>query len=57
MTQHPHPHTHPTTTPPAPSAGLSVLALPAWLRVAAVLPLLLLLWLAVGWADAGVLPW
>lgn len=31
----------------------SVLAWPAWLRVLAVLPALLALWLAVWWANAG----
>lgn len=37
----------------------SVLAWPAWLRVLAVLPVLLALWLAVWWANtgAGNLPW
>lgn len=32
----------------------SVLAWPAWLRVAMVLPLVLLLWLAVLWANEGM---
>ena len=35
----------------------SVLAWPSWLRVAAVLPTVLLLWLAVAWASAKVAPW
>jgi hypothetical protein len=35
----------------------SVLAWPAWLRVAAVMPLLCMLWLAVWWANEGVNPW
>ncbi|APW45956.1 hypothetical protein [Rhodoferax antarcticus] len=35
----------------------SVLGWPAWLRVLAVLPVLLLLWLAVAWASAEVTPW
>lgn len=35
----------------------SVLGWAAWQRVLAVLPVLLLLWLAVGWASAGVPPW
>ena len=35
----------------------SVLGWPAWQRVLAVLPVLLLLWLAVGWASAGLPPW
>lgn len=39
--------------PPLPS----VLAWPAWLRVLAVLPAVLLLWLAVAWAQLEVAPW
>ena len=35
---------------------LSVLAWPLWLRVACVLPVLLLLWLAVTWAHGPVQP-
>jgi hypothetical protein len=35
----------------------SVLGWPAWQRVLAVLPLLLLMWLAVWWAAAEVTPW
>jgi hypothetical protein len=35
----------------------TVLAWPAWLRVLAVLPAVLLLWLAVWWALAGEVPW
>ena len=35
----------------------SVLAWPAWLRVLAVLPAVLLLWLAVAWAQLEVAPW
>jgi hypothetical protein len=34
----------------------SVLAWPAWLRVLAILPALVLLWLAVLWASAEVVP-
>jgi hypothetical protein len=34
----------------------SVLAWPAWLRIAVLLPLLALLWLAVGWATSEVVP-
>ncbi|HOE44058.1 MAG TPA: hypothetical protein PLB25_20865 [Rhodoferax sp.] len=34
----------------------SVLAWPAWLRLLAVLPALLLLWLAVLWASAEAVP-
>lgn len=35
----------------------SVLAWPAWLRVLAVLPVVLTLWLAVWWANEGVALW
>lgn len=35
----------------------TVLAWPAWLRVLAVLPAVLALWLAVMWALAGESPW
>ena len=35
----------------------SVLAWPAWLRVLAVLPLVLALWLAVLWANEGAGLW
>lgn len=35
----------------------SVLAWPAWRRVLAVLPAVLLLWLAVAWAQLEVAPW
>jgi hypothetical protein len=35
----------------------TVLAWPAWLRVLAVLPAVLSLWLAVMWALAGESPW
>lgn len=45
-------HHHPGAKP-----RLSVLAWPAWRRVAAVLPLVLALWLAVGWANMGANPW
>jgi hypothetical protein len=49
-----HHHHHPVTKP---TRSLSVLAWPAWRRVAAVLPLVLALWLAVGWANMGINPW
>ena len=60
-----HPtHKHPLIPAPRhlaqrPTQRLSVVAWPAWLRVLAVLPLLLTLWLAVWWANAGVgaVPW
>lgn len=35
----------------------SVLAWPAWLRVATVVPIVLLLWLAVLWANEGTGLW
>lgn len=35
----------------------SVLAMPAWLRVAAVLPVIVALWLAVWWANEGAALW
>jgi len=58
---HTHSHNpalgHATPTGQRVAQTRSVLAWPAWLRVAAVLPLLLALWLAVGWANAGVSPW
>jgi hypothetical protein len=34
-----------------------VLAWPAWLRVAVLLPVVVLLWLAVAWANGDVAPW
>ena len=65
-------HTHPAHNKPAPdpltesphntshstrSLACSVLGWPAWQRVLAVLPVLLLLWLAVAWASREVQPW
>ena len=35
----------------------SVLGWPAWLRVVAVVPALVLLWLAVAWAQLEAAPW
>jgi len=35
----------------------SVLAWPAWLRVLAVVPAVVLLWLAVNWASLEAAPW
>lgn len=55
-----HTHTHPTQVHVSGATqGLSgsVLGWPAWQRVLAVLPVLLLLWLAVLWASAEVQPW
>ncbi|MHB8949041.1 MAG: hypothetical protein ACYC4S_08260 [Rhodoferax sp.] len=51
-----HDHGHPHTAAhhgSRPRQLRSVLAWPAWLRVLAVLPLLLVLWLAVWWANAA----
>jgi hypothetical protein len=39
-----------------PTCFSSLLAWPAWLRIAVLLPLLALLWLAVGWATMEVVP-
>ena len=44
-------------TPPVPRfhfSARSVLAWPAWLRVLAVLPALVLLWLGVAWASLEI---
>jgi hypothetical protein len=56
-------HAHPpissapaVATRPA-RARRSLLAWPAWLRVLAVLPAVVLLWLAVAWASLEVAPW
>lgn len=35
----------------------SVLSWPAWLRMLVVLPLVLLLWLGVAWAQMEIAPW
>ena len=40
-----------------PSTGKSVLSWPAWLRLLAVLPAVVLLWLGVAWAQLEVAPW
>ena len=48
------PMTRPDTHTPIDTR--SVLAWPAWLRVLAVLPALLLLWLAVLWASVEAAP-
>ena len=40
-----------------PLRSASVLAWPAWLRVLAVLPAVVLLWLAVAWAQVEVASW
>ena len=52
--------TNPTSASPAWLSRppvTSVLGWPAWLRVLAVLPVIVLLWLAVAWASAEVAPW
>lgn len=49
---------HRSPAPPTTRSRLpSVLAWPAWLRVLAVLPAVLLLWLAVAWTQLEVTPW
>lgn len=58
---HGHAHDHAVHTSahliaPA-STARGVLAWPAWLRVLAVLPVVLALWLAVWWANSGVVTW
>ena len=65
MTPHTHLHDHTHGNAPAhaphqhatPALRMSVLAWPAWLRVLAVLPLVMALWLAVAWANMGLLAW
>jgi len=52
-----HSHSHATQTSANTSPTRSVLAWPAWLRVLAVLPVVLTLWLAVWWANEGVALW
>ena len=37
--------------------GVSVLGWPVWLRLLAVLPVVVLLWLAVAWAQLDAAPW
>ncbi len=49
-------HTNDTAGTTAPLRAPSVLAWPAWLRVLALLPALVLLWLAVLWASVGAVP-
>ena len=58
--QHPSPHpAQPLSLLPKDTGGDadSVLGWSAWLRVLAVLPLMLALWLAVWWANGGAVPW
>lgn len=56
---HPHDHAHNHTTSAGTRSTLtsSVLAWSAWVRVAAMLPVVLLLWLAVWWANEGATLW
>jgi hypothetical protein len=56
---HQHNSTHDHARPPQARSGrrLSVLAWPAWRRVLAVLPLVLVLWLGVWWANMGASAW
>ena len=51
------PVTPPVTPSKIPLAQRSLIARPAWMRVVAVMPVLLLLWLGVAWASMDVLPW
>ncbi|OGA99644.1 MAG: hypothetical protein A3E79_06370 [Burkholderiales bacterium RIFCSPHIGHO2_12_FULL_61_11] len=63
MSQPSYPHDHGSVhqnhvhQQAVPTQGLSVLAWPAWLRVLAVLPVVLVLWLAVTWANEGAALW
>ena len=50
-------HAHTTHQPTHAVQRRSVLAWPAWLRVLAVLPVVLALWLAVAWANMGLPAW
>jgi hypothetical protein len=47
----------PPSFPPQPIRHRSILAWPAWRRVLAVLPAVMLLWLVVAWASAEIAPW
>jgi hypothetical protein len=50
-------HKHDATPTDVAAPRRSVLSWPAWLRVAAVLPVVVTLWLAVLWANEGVALW
>lgn len=50
-------HRLPLQAPSRPKPRRSVLAWPAWLRVLAVLPVVVVLWLAVLWANEGAALW
>lgn len=62
---HDHGHSHalgpahslPLQAPSRPRPSRSVLAWPAWMRIAAVLPVVVVLWLAVLWANEGAALW
>jgi hypothetical protein len=54
---HGHPHGRGKQASVSFTPMRSVLAWPAWLRVAAVLPVVLALWLAVLWANDGAPLW
>ncbi|TXT36321.1 MAG: hypothetical protein FD135_4360 [Comamonadaceae bacterium] len=57
MTLPSHSHSHHHAAPARARPTRSVLAWPAWLRVLAVLPVVIALWLAVWWANAGATLW
>jgi hypothetical protein len=62
-TGHSHDHDHRSPHNPAPQAtsrvkpARSVLTWSAWLRVLVVLPVVVMLWLAVLWANEGAALW
>lgn len=57
MSQPNHLHGHAAHPHATPAHRLSVLGWPAWLRVVAVLPVVMTLWLAVAWANMGLPAW
>jgi hypothetical protein len=60
---HVHDHVHAASRRDTTQAGARVgfanrvLAWPAWLRVAAITPIIIALWLAVLWANEGLSLW
>jgi type VI protein secretion system component VasF len=50
-------HAHSSSGDRASSRYASLLAWPAWLRVLAILPAIVLLWLGVAWALTPPTPW
>jgi type VI protein secretion system component VasF len=50
-------HAHSSSGDRASSRYTSLLAWPAWLRVLAILPAIVLLWLGVAWALTPPTPW